>query len=86
MERVSAVLREAEDYIKRSALALFFLHLFGETSEVLLIKINTMFLLLKTSKIKRIKICRFEEGVKKWEWANITADNYDKYISMCWEP
>lgn len=45
-----------------------------------------MFLLLKTSKIKRIKICRFEEGVKKWEWANITADNYDKYISMCWAP
>lgn len=32
-----------------------------------------------------MKICRFEEGVRKWEWSYITTDNYDKYISMCWE-
>lgn len=50
MERVFTVLWEAKGYIKLSALALLFLPLFGETSEVFPIKINTMFLLRKHQK------------------------------------
>ena len=50
MERVFTVLWEAKGYIKLSALALLFLPLFGETSEVFSIKINTMFLFWKHQK------------------------------------